>query len=93
MSKYKININKKPPTNEEINRGKDFNKLIDTYADIHKPQKVIGTIHRNRKMIRLSIILIVILMAFLFSQNYFSEEPSIEIEKTNSIEHQTSDDP
>ena len=88
MSKYKININKPEPSDEVINESKDFGKFLDTYSELHQPHKVIKTIHRNKRLIRLAILFIVVLLALLFSNNYF-ETDSEKIEVQHSTKHNT----
>ena len=88
MSKYKININKPEPSDEVINESKDFGKFLDTYSELHQPHKVIKTIHRNKRLIRIAILFIVVLLALLFSNNYF-ETDSEKIEVQHSTKHNT----
>ncbi len=85
MSKYKININKPNPSDKQINESKDFNKFLQTYSELHQPHKIVRTIHKNKKLIRLLILIIILLFTFLFSQNYFETENQV-IEQ-DKIEH------
>ena len=83
MTKYKININKPNPSDEKINESKNFNKFLHTYSELHQPHKLVRTVHKNKKLIRLLILIIIVLFTFLFSQNYFgTEEESIHPEKS-----------
>ena len=86
MTKYKINVNKPAPSDEVINESKDFGKFLDSYSDIHKPQKVIRNIHKDKNLIRLAILLIIVLFALLFSNNYFGTEDETNINKDEKVD-------
>lgn len=79
MAKYKFNINKPDPSDEEINRHKDFKKLKANYHRVTTPLYK-TPLYKNKKVF-LGLLLVVVI-AYLISE-------AIDEEKKNKKEVST----
>ncbi|MCP4520147.1 MAG: hypothetical protein GY827_00355 [Cytophagales bacterium] len=67
-SKYKINVNKPMPSDEEINQKKDFSRLMNTYEEVHKnPHKFMNNRHKKMKYIMAIVVIIAVALALYVS--------------------------
>ncbi len=74
MSNYKINIDKPDPSKEETNKFMDFDNLAKDFETAHKPFEFRKRLFKDRKLIRLFMIIVAVLLALLFSQNEETEQ-------------------
>lgn len=84
MSKYKVNINKPNPSDQEIDQFKDFDNMVNTYGEIHRPWYALKELYKGRKLIRLVIIIIAIALAVYVSSKSLNKTPSMDEHKPNS---------
>jgi hypothetical protein len=66
MSNYKINIDKPTPTKDETSKFKNFDNVVDDYKKMHSPWILLKEMYRNKKLIRIFIVLMAILVAVFF---------------------------
>ncbi len=71
MTKYKFNINQQDPGEDQINRHKDFKKLVHDYEKATKPlYKSPLIFYKNRKVFLVVLILAVLIYIIVeFFQN------------------------
>lgn len=67
MSNYKVNINKQKPSDQEIDQYKDFDNMVNTYGKIHRPWYALKSLYKDRKLIRLFVIIIAVILAIYIS--------------------------
>lgn len=68
MNKYKININKSMPSDEVINQKKNFNDLLGSFEELHKPHLLIKNRHKKRRTIQIIVMVVAISLALLFAK-------------------------
>ena len=66
MGNYKINIDKPSPKKEQTSTFKNFDNLVDDYKKLHSPWYLLKGIYKDKKLIRLFLILMAVLIALLF---------------------------
>lgn len=74
MTKYKVNINPTPPSDDEIAEYKDFGKVLNDYKRVHQPWWVLKNFHKNRRLRHIIILLFIVLIALYFSSKHFKKE-------------------
>ena len=66
MGNYKINIDKPSPKKEQTSRFKNFDNLVDDYKKLHSPWHLLKGIYKDKKLIRLFLVLMAVLIALFF---------------------------
>ena len=74
MSKYKINIDQPTPKKEETNKFKNFDNVVSDYRKLHSPWDLLKVLYRDKKMIRIFIVLLAILIALFFGTHHSAED-------------------
>ena len=75
MNKYKININKSMPSDEVIHAKKNFNELLTSFEEVHKPHLLAKNRHKKRTTIQLIVVIVAVLLAlFVTHQKTETEE-------------------
>jgi hypothetical protein len=77
MSKYKINIDKPAPSKEEINKFKNFENVVSDYKKLHSPWDLLKDLYKDKKLIRIFIVLLAILFAVVFGTQESDENNGI----------------
>lgn len=85
MSNYKINIDKPTPTKEETSKFKNFDNVVDDYKKMHSPWALLKELYRNKKLIRIFILLMAVLVAVFFGTHTAEQEEGID-EKVKEVE-------
>lgn len=79
--KYKVIINKKEPSDEEINQYKDFDRILDRFERRHKREplhQVLFRINRLAPIILLAILAALLLLFYWQNQQPRKETPQPE---------------
>jgi hypothetical protein len=63
--KYKIKINAEMPSDKEIEKSKDFSKVMNSTQEMYNPLKMRQGMHRKRKMMLMVIAVISVALALL----------------------------
>lgn len=74
MSKYNINIDPKLPSEEETKSFQNFDSVIGDAQNIHRPSYVIQNIHKNFRLVKVVILIMIVLLAVFFSHKYKQKE-------------------
>lgn len=69
MTKYKINKNKPSPSEESINKHKDFNKLLNNYNNVYSYKKATTPLYKNKKFLIFVISVAVVFLAIVLEGN------------------------
>ena len=86
MGKYKINIDKPTPKKEETNKFKNFDNVVSDYRKLHSPWDLLKDLYRDKKLIRIFIVLLAILIAAFFGTHHSAEDKKGIDEKVEKIE-------
>lgn len=70
MSKYNINIDPKLPTEEETKSFQNFDSIIGDAQNIHRPSFMVQNIHKNFRLVKIVILIMIVLLAVFFSHKY-----------------------
>jgi len=84
MEKYDIKRNPKPLTDEQINKYKDFDKLINSRSKLHKYKDVTKPLYKNWKLMSF-VVLICSVLLVLILENQNTEHPAIAPENSDTI--------
>lgn len=68
MNKYKININKPMPSDEVINQKKNFNDLLGSFEELHKPHLLVKNRHKKRRTIQIIVMVVAVFLALFFTK-------------------------
>lgn len=68
MNKYKININKTMPSDEVINQKKNFNDLLGSFEELHKPHLLVKNRHKKRRTIQIIVMVVAVFLALFFAK-------------------------
>src|SRR6478752_10139109 len=82
MAPYKINRNKKPLTDEQIERHKSFSSLLKTQQELHQYKSLRKPLYKNFKV--LSVIVVALTVVLVMVLEYAEQE-----EKAPSQENKT----
>ena len=74
MSDYKINIDKPDPSKQETNKFKNFDNVVNDYKKLHSPWDTLKDLYKDKKLIRIFIVLLAILIAVFFGAQNSNEE-------------------
>ncbi len=66
MDKYKINIDKPNPSKKDTEKFKNFDNLVGDYKKMHSPWQLLKVMYKDRKVIRLFIIIVAVIVAIVF---------------------------
>lgn len=82
MSKYKINIDKAPPSDEMIERHKkkSFDNMLTQYQNLHDMRRLSKPLYKDKKLLSLLMLIFIVLLAIIFTHNE-KEEPKTPNEK------------
>jgi hypothetical protein len=83
MAKYKFHINPKPPAEEQVNRHKDFKKLVYNYQRMTKPLYK-KPLYKDKKAFL--ILLLILLIAYLVAEFSEQEKKTNEKDKTEQTD-------
>ena len=83
MDNYKININKPNPSKKDTEKFKNFDNLVNDYKKVHSPWQLLKVMYKDRRVIRLLVIIAAIVAAIAFGvkEDKASSKEQIEIEK------------
>lgn len=90
MSDYKINIDKPDPSKQETNKFKNFDNVVNDYKKLHSPWDTLKDLYKDKKLIRIFIVLLALLIAVFFgAQNSNEEVKETLIEMPDEIREDT----
>ncbi len=69
MSKYKFHIDPKEPSEEQVNRHKDFSKLVYSYQKMTRPLYKKPLYKNKRAFLVLLLILLLVYLAIEFAEH------------------------
>ncbi|WMJ73418.1 hypothetical protein RCC89_09610 [Cytophagaceae bacterium ABcell3] len=68
MEKFKINKNKPELTDEEIDKHKDFDKLLNNYKDIYSYKKATQPLYKNTRLRLFVMLVLAVLLAIFYGE-------------------------
>lgn len=72
--KYKIHIDPKMPDREEMKKYKNPPRVMDDTKKIHQPGYIIRNLHRDRRLLRLIILIMIVLLTIFLTHEAITEK-------------------
>lgn len=79
--KYKIHIDPKMPSREEMKKYKKPPRALNDMKKIHRPGYVLRNLHRDRRLLRLIILIMIVLLTMFLTHEATDKEDDKESPK------------
>jgi hypothetical protein len=86
MDNYKIKRNSTKLSDEEINRHKDFGKLIQHHKKLHRYREATKPLYKNKGFMSLMILLGVVILVLVFRPSPLDKEAEPQNKTAPAIE-------
>ena len=74
MDNYKINIDKPNPSKKDTEKFKNFDNLVNDYKKLHSPWQLVKVMYKDRKVIRLLVLIAAVAAAIVFGVQHEEQE-------------------
>lgn len=87
--RYKIKVNKKKPTDQEVNEHKNFNRVLSQYNRSAKRQPLHAQLYKLNKLLPVVFVMIFIMMIVMY-YDYFKRLKAPNNTPKQGVEHDDS---